>query len=63
MRKLALVVIVITTLSLAACAGEGDTSVPGGYVTSRDVELPDGTTVTCVIGSSGKGIDCDWGNR
>jgi outer membrane protein assembly factor BamE (lipoprotein component of BamABCDE complex) len=64
-------VALVATLALAGCsnphetAAERQTEYSADYVTSREVALPDGSTVTCVIFAprGGASITCDWGGR
>lgn len=49
----------IIAIFIAGCAGVDTTETD-----SREVNLPDGRTVTCVVSDGNKsgGIDCDWDN-
>jgi len=60
--KIAAAALAISALALTGCAPAGTerTTVDGGWLTAVVVVTPDGRDVTCVVGSSGKGIDCDW---
>lgn len=58
MRRLWWVPLVV--LAMAGCSGNPD----GVTTEGRDVQLPDGRMVTCVVaveGSAGStGVSCDW---
>ena len=72
MRKLALVVIVTAALALTGCAASTEAKSGAGTTTARNVDLPDGGTVTCVFwvpidtagvaSAEGAQMSCDWGN-
>lgn len=60
MRKIVLVGFAL--LSLTACGSLGENDASETATDGREVDLPDGSTVMCVVsdGVRSGGVTCDW---